>query len=76
MVVGIVVGVVCAVVIGVVIAVYFLYCKKKQSSIDRNFNEKRTTSTVEDIIVVETIQSDNVMNVQYPKLQNGNKAKP
>lgn len=76
MIVGIVVGVVCAVLIGVAIAAYFLCCKKKDSLIDKNLDEKRTKSTVDDIMVVETIQSDHGMNVQYPELQNGNKGNP
>jgi hypothetical protein len=76
MIVGIVVSVACAVFIGVGIAVYFLCCKKKESSMDRNLNEKKTTSTVDDIMVVETIQSDHGMNGQYPNLQNGNKNHP
>jgi hypothetical protein len=76
MIVGIAVGVSLAVLIGVGIAVYFL-CRKKNvdSNENRQINEKRTTSTVDDYIVADTIQSDHGINLQYPSIESKTKSK-
>jgi hypothetical protein len=73
MIVGIAVGVSMAVLIGVVV-VYFL-CRKKNEGQNENgrVDEKRTTSTVDDIAIIDTIQSDHGIQAQYPQLEKGNK---
>jgi hypothetical protein len=74
MIVGIAVGVSVAVLIGVGIVVYFL-CRKKNEGKNENghVNEKRTATTVDDIAIIDTIQSNFGIQAQYPQLENGNK---